>query len=186
MSHIDFINHFVLPEGQIVNFQNPQRSAYRIIEKIKEDNYQTELQEIHDGFADVSYCAAKYLCQDPSSQKLAFKRVYMQVTWKGTEIYPASERQKQATSLSKEFMSVESVAMKAFWKQNSSITPPLLGCKEGIQTPDIPVPGGFITYFVWGEVPGICLGDSNVPTTFRTLPAGGKELIRKTFLRDYQ
>ncbi|CAL5866293.1 uncharacterized protein PFLUO_LOCUS500 [Penicillium psychrofluorescens] len=186
MSHHNFITHFVLFKGQIVNFQNPQPSAFRIIEKIKEDNYQAEPQEIHDGIAGVSFCAAKYLCVDPPSQKRAFMRVYMQVPWEGTEVYPASERQKQVTSMSKEFMPIEGIAMKAFWKQNSSITPPLLGFKEGIQNPDMPVPGGFIIYIVWGEVPGICLGDCNGPTTFWTLPNAEKELIHKIFLRDYQ
>ncbi|KAJ5820052.1 hypothetical protein N7474_005643 [Penicillium riverlandense] len=186
MSHIQLIDHFVLPIGQVIDFEDPQPSSFRIIEKIKEDNYQAEPQEIHDGIAESSYCAAKYLCVEPSSQKRAFMRVYMQVPWKGTEMYPGSERQKQVTTESKEFISMEIVAMKAFWKQNSAITPPLLGYKERVQDPGMPVPDGFATYFVWGVVPGICLGDSNGPTTFQTLPDAEQELIHETFLQDHK
>jgi hypothetical protein len=65
----------MLPEGQTVHFQNPQPSTFRIIEKIKEDNYQAEPEEIHDSTAKSSYCAAKYLYEE-SGPIIPEARVY--------------------------------------------------------------------------------------------------------------
>jgi hypothetical protein len=88
--------------------------------------------------------------------------------------------------MSKTTVPYEVAAIKAFWEQNSSITPPLLGYKEQVQESGMPVPGGFKTYFVWGEVPGVRLGDDRGPTTFWTLPDAEKKLIHDTFLREYK
>ncbi|CAL5872643.1 uncharacterized protein PFLUO_LOCUS6909 [Penicillium psychrofluorescens] len=184
MPQIEFINRFILSAGAIVKFYEPKEINFRIVTKIKEDNYQATQEEIAEGFAQSSYCAAKYLCEDESSNR-ALMRVYMQVPWINTESYPPEERQKQATAESEE-VHMEVVALRAFWKKSSSITPALLGFKEGRQTASMPVPNGYIIYLVWAEVPGVHLGDSMGPTNFWKLPDDEKELIHKTFLRELQ
>lgn len=58
-----------------------------------------------------------------------------------------------------EYTPKELIANKTFAQNGSSNTSKLLGYTEERQDSSGLVPGGFLTWFTWSIVPGICLGD---------------------------
>lgn len=85
-------------------------------------------------------------------------RVYLQVPNKGTEFLPLNERAKQATV----GYHREVEAIKAFHKQDSTITPALFAIKEAIQDKEGLIPGGYAIHMVYRRVPGIRLASDRV------------------------
>lgn len=105
-------------------------------------------------------------------------RVYFQIPIAGTEHASSTVRASQAAPPRPH---KELRALKDLKRLNRDVVPDLLAYKQGVQDRDAIVPGGYVTYIVWGMVPGKSL-DHEV---FWDLNFASQEEIRSFFRRTY-
>lgn len=158
--------------GTIISLDRPETSKWRILEKMNEHDHQVEHGR------GLSWASTKLLVEATGSSKSkGYMRIYMQIPNVNTETRHPDTRATQATTYSPH----EFDAYKILSQKGSTITPKLLGYKEGTQDGSGLVPGGFITWFVWEIVPGVQLGDEAGAATFRALASDEREEIRRMF-----
>lgn len=93
-------------------------------------------------------------------------RVYLQVSHRGTEFFPAVERAKQAAPCGHR----EVKAIEAFHQKGSTITPALLAIKHGVQDKQGLIPGGYVVHLIFLRVPGTRLADDRILPAWRPKP----------------
>ena len=164
--------------GNVISLSHPRPSKWRILEVLREHDYQR-----YETAADPSYASVQLSCNEVGgSRRRSMMRIVMQVPYLGTEEKDSATRAKQATK----FRTAEFRAFLTFEKQGSTCTPPLLGYLEDQQDRFGPVPGGFITYYAWEAMPGIVLGDyTGQAPQFWTLDRTEREEIRVAFRQIY-
>ncbi|KAJ5146567.1 uncharacterized protein N7515_001131 [Penicillium bovifimosum] len=112
-------------------------------------------------------------------------RVHMQVPHPGTEYGDIEDLRLQANLC----RHTEVQALMDFHNANATMTPALLGIKVDIQGSDGCVPGGYIVFIVFEEVPGIRLADDQsapypgfpLHTFFRRFERKQRDVIREQF-----
>lgn len=177
MPSFDWFRKDIVPSKTIITLDYPARSEWKIIQKMNEHDHQMEENSVKAG-APPSYASIKLLCEETrDTKKKAMIRVYKQIPYIGTELDGPSERSQQASS----FTPQELIALKTLTQKGSTVTPCLLGYKEGQQDSSGLVPGGFITWVAWEIVPGICLGDNEGPTIFWGLERSERDEVRLAF-----
>lgn len=149
-----------------------------IDKRLSERSYWMTQQEVTEGLG-LPYAAAKFLChnKDDPSQK-AFMRIYLQIPISGTQYRSSEIRRKQAADPQSH---VELTSLRALSKLRCDVVPKLLGYREGKQAEDGIVPGGYITYVVWEQVPGEPLR----PEFFWGLDLESRQAIRDKFREAY-
>ncbi|KAI3103629.1 hypothetical protein CBS147333_7490 [Penicillium roqueforti] len=120
-----------------------------IVARISQQNSQNDESDVEAGYG-PSYAVATFRVSRDLDGQQAYMRVYLQVPHQGTEFFPPNERAKQAAARGH----CEVEAIRAFHKQNSTITPALLGIKEDVQDQQGVIPGGYAIHFVFQRVPG--------------------------------
>lgn len=150
------------------------RQTWLIDKWLSERSVWMTQQEVIDGLG-LPYAAAKFLChnKDNPSQK-AFMRIYLQIPIKGTQYQSSEIRRKQAAGPQSH---MELTALRMLQKVKCDVVPSLLGYREGKQAEDGIIPGGYITYVVWEQVPGEPLS----PKGFWGLDLESRQAIRDKF-----
>lgn len=131
----------------------PTRS-WVITKKLKEECLITSEKDVTGGLS-ISYVLGKFRCYDANDSTEAFMRIYIQLPHDGTFFLKANIRQGQAAPPKQH---PELVALKKLKKQGCGFAPDLLGYEEKKQDDERFVPGGYITYVVWENIPGESLG----------------------------
>lgn len=171
----------VLEPGDTIALENPQPTAWMIMELLNERQLQVEEEDVVKEGAPPSYASIKLACVESTEpSRRAMMRVYMQIPYLNTELEDSETRAKQAST----FTPRDLLAYKTFSgiPGGATFTPELLGYKENQQDSSGLVPGGFITWFAWEIVPGPRLGDySGDATGFWPLERAERDKIRQVF-----
>lgn len=142
--------------GSTFEFEYPTISTWQIQRRLSEHSHQLTMQDLEDFGPLPSSAEATFMVQQPSNPNgpLAYMRVYLQVPHHSTEFDSPEARRRQADRCP----SGELKALKFFQEERATMTPPLLGVSEKVQTESGPVPGGFVVFIVFEMVHGIRLG----------------------------
>lgn len=175
--------------GKHITFEKPEHTEWTIIAKLSQRNSQNEEVDIQAGFG-PSYACATFLVRSELDGQEAYMRVYLQVPNKGTEFFPPDERAKQAAP----GYHSEVEAIKAFYKQDSTITPALLAISEDTQDKQGFIPGGYVVHVVFQRVPGVRLADDRLlpgwgaplHTFFQKFNDLQRDQIRMSFDKEYR
>lgn len=177
--------------GSEFTFQSPKSSTWTIRDKISQHNWQSEepqpgekLRRGEPGFGQSS-AEATFHVQRESDGEIAFMRVHIQVPHLGTEYEDAEYRRLQARKSPPE----EVQAVKDFHNEHVTWAPALLGLKEEVQGSDGYIPGGFVVFIVFEQVPGIRLADDQsaphpgfpLHTFFQRFERAERDKIREKF-----
>ncbi|CAG8244870.1 unnamed protein product [Penicillium salamii] len=123
---------------------------------------------------------AKYACHNQEHpHDHGIMRVYCQGPDEGTEFLLPEIRAQQAAPL---FEEPEAKAWKKFKEGECQSVPSLLGYGYFTQGQDGPVPGGYITYLVWANVPGEVM----TPEQFWSFERPKRGLVRRKFRAAYE
>ncbi|PWY77029.1 hypothetical protein BO70DRAFT_70694 [Aspergillus heteromorphus CBS 117.55] len=139
----------------------------------------------HDRIGDgrMPYVQLDLLCHrvsDTSTQ--AIISVFLQIPWTGTESARRDERAKQASQTQPDGFRLLLEAYRRLDAGNCTHTPSFLGASATIQGLDSWVPGGFVYYIGYTQVPGTQLGNSMIGRGFfYECPPEKQDVIREAF-----
>ena len=167
--------------GMIVDF--PEATPWTLLTKIEED--------IEQSFEDeeaTSFSRALFSCETPSNDsnppRKALMRIWMQIPFEGSEFEPPAIRALQASQELPLDAEDELKSLQRLLAIGSLHTPKLLANKHETQPNDGMVPGGFIFFLVFSEMPGVALGEKDQPWTeslYWTQSSSTRSVIQQAF-----
>jgi len=170
----------------IVDF--PEMSPWTLLTKIEEE----AVQNFEEEEAMSSSCAL-FSCETPSndsnSPRKALMRIWMQIPFEGSEFEPPAIRAVQASQELPWDAEAELKALQRLLAIGSLHTPKLLASKHETQPNDGMVPGGFIFFLVFSEMPGIALARKDQPrkeSLYWAQSSSTRSVIRQAFKNAWQ
>ncbi|OJJ83599.1 uncharacterized protein ASPGLDRAFT_26482 [Aspergillus glaucus CBS 516.65] len=105
--------------GTIIDFTTPQPLKWTVLEKLSEEVYQQTAYD-HKELGAASHYIGLFRCSNSDGpDKMMILKITMQVTCAGTELFPAQERGKQATTAPPIFGVQDETGMVPRWLDNT-------------------------------------------------------------------
>lgn len=173
--------------GEVVTLRHPQESKWKLDKIINE--HEQQMEKAYTTEMAISYASIKFACHKVTDPKtIGMMRIYMQIPSYETDREKAETRAKEAMpdSIHKE---LKAYKMLSEHPNATRFSPRLFGWKETIQKEedDWPVPGGFLTGFVWELVSGQRLWnyDEDMKWFHEETDLPERNLIRKQFKESF-
>jgi len=179
-----FDSHFI---GMSITFDRPGSTTWTLVRKLKEDYKQLneeDYRQLGEGTAEAaSFAHALFLCQDTgNTNEQALMRIHVQIPYAGSEFELPDQRALQASEEVNWFNESELHALELSTAHRCKYLPTLLGFRKGNQAPTGLLPGGYISYLLMTNMPGIRLGTHvENDSIFWSLPRTERDDIRAAF-----
>jgi hypothetical protein len=172
--------------GMIVDF--PETSPWTLLTRIEEEAVQNFEEDDSTPFS-----CALFSCETPSNDsnpsRKALMRIWMQIPFEGSEFEPPAIRAVQASQELPWDAKSELRALQRLLAIGSLHTPELLASKHETQPNDGMVPGGFIFFLLFSEMPGVALAEKDQPleeSLYWAQSPSTRSLIRQAFRNAWQ
>jgi hypothetical protein len=174
--------------GMIVDF--PTR--WKLLTKIEEEVEQN-FEAVGEEEQYTSFSSALFSCETPSNDsnpsRKALMKIWMQIPFKGSEFEPPATRAVQASQELPLDAEDELKALQRLLAIDSLHTPKLLASKQETQPDDGMVPGGFIFFLVFSEMPGVALQRKDQlqkESLYWAQSSSTRSVIRQAFKKAWQ
>ncbi|OXV08266.1 hypothetical protein Egran_03972 [Elaphomyces granulatus] len=177
-----FGSHFI---GMNITFDKPRSATWTLVKKLNEEYRQ--LADF-DNTQATSFAHALFLCRDAANtNEQALMRIHVQIPRAGSEFELPEERARQASEEVNWLNKSELHALELSTAHCCEYLPILLGFRKGRQETTGLLPGGYISYLLMTNMPGIRLG-TNVEedSLFWSLPRTERDEIREAFKVAYR
>ncbi|KAN0074123.1 hypothetical protein V8E54_008060 [Elaphomyces granulatus] len=175
--------------GMIVDFPETRWKLLTKIEEEVEQNFEEEDKEEQY----TSFSSALFSCETPANDsntsRKALMKIWMQIPFKGSEFEPPATKAVQASQELPLDAEYELKALQRLLAIDSLHTPKLLACKQETQPNDWMVPGGFIFFLVFSEMPGVALQRKDQlrkESLYWAQSSSTRSVIRRAFKKAWQ
>jgi hypothetical protein len=174
--------------GMIVDFPE---TRWKLLTKIEEEEAEQNFGEEDEEEQYTSFSSALFSCETPANDsnpsRKALMKIWMQIPFKGSEFEPPATRAVQASQELPLDAEYELKALQRLLAIDSLHTPKLLASKQETQPNDGMVPGGFIFFLVFSEMPGVALQRKDQQESlYWAQSSSTRSVIRQAFKKAWQ